>query len=70
MLYEVITVEGIRSIPVAAIEPLTEGLAGFARDAAEGHVVTPEGLLVLLNLEHILARDEFVVDQKGDGTGF
>jgi len=59
-------VEGIRSIPVAEIEPITEGLAGFPRDAAEGHIVTDQGLLVLLSLEHILGRAEFTINQKGE----
>lgn len=57
-------VEGIRTIPVASIEPVTEGLSGFPREAAEGHVPLEGGLLVLLNLETILARPEFTVDQK------
>jgi len=59
-------VEGIRSLSIAAIEPITEGLAGFPRDAAEGHVVTEQGLLVLLSLEHILGRSEFTINQKGE----
>jgi len=58
-------VEGIRSIAVDTIEPITEGLAGFPREAALGHVATDQGLLILLDLEHILARDEFIIDQKG-----
>lgn len=57
-------VEGIRSIEVSAIEPITEGLAGFPRDTALGHVATEQGLLILLDLEHILAREEFIIDQK------
>jgi len=59
-------VEGMRAIAVAEIEPVTEGLAGFPRDAAEGHVVTDQGLLVLLRLEHILGRTEFTINQKGE----
>jgi len=59
-------VEGIRSIPLAAIEPVTEGLSGFPREAAQGQVVGEDGLLVLLDLEHILSRPEFIVDQKGE----
>lgn len=57
-------VEGIRSIPADAIEPCTEGLAGFPREAVEGQVAGEEGLLILLDLEHILSRPEFVIDQK------
>lgn len=59
-------VEGMRALAIAEIEPITEGLAGFPRDAAEGHVVTEEGLLVLLSLEHILGRAEFIINQKGE----
>jgi purine-binding chemotaxis protein CheW len=59
-------VEGIHAIAVDTIEPVTEGLAGFPRDAAEGHVATEKGLLVLLDLEHILRRGEYVIDQKGN----
>lgn len=58
-------VEGICAIPVDSIEAVTEGLAGFPRDVAEGHVAGEQGLLVLLDLEHILNRNEFVIDQKG-----
>lgn len=58
-------VEGIRSIAVAAIEPVTEGLSGFPRDAAQGQIVGEDGLLVLLDLDNILSRPEFVIDQKG-----
>ncbi|PLX83240.1 MAG: chemotaxis protein CheW [Desulfuromonas sp.] len=59
-------VEGIRGIEVEAVEPPTEGLAGFPREAVEGQVGGEDGLLILLNMEHILARPEFVVDQKGE----
>jgi purine-binding chemotaxis protein CheW len=57
-------VEGIQSIAVDSIEPFTEGLAGFPREAVTGQTVGEEGLLVLLDLEHILSRPEFVIDQK------
>jgi purine-binding chemotaxis protein CheW len=59
-------VEGLRSLPLAAIEPLTEGLAGFPREVAVGQVVDDGGLLLLLDLEQILARAEFVIDQGGE----
>lgn len=59
-------VEGIRAIAADAVEPLTEGLEGFPREAASGQVSGDEGLLVLLDMEHILARPEFVIDQKGE----
>ncbi|HEY7746971.1 MAG TPA: chemotaxis protein CheW [Desulfuromonadales bacterium] len=59
-------VEGIRTLALDSIEPVTEGLSGFPRDAAEGQVVGEDGLLVLLDLASILARPEFVIDQKGE----
>ncbi len=59
-------VEGIRAIPVEAIEPLTEGLAGFPRDAVEGQVAEEGALLVLLDLTRILSRPEFIVNHKAE----
>jgi purine-binding chemotaxis protein CheW len=59
-------VEGIRSISVDAIEPVTEGLSGFPREAAEGQLVIDKGLVVLLDMGQILSRPEFVIDQKGE----
>jgi purine-binding chemotaxis protein CheW len=59
-------VEGIRTLDISAIEPMTEGLSGFPRDAIEGQVGGDDGLLVLLDLANILARPEFVIDQKGE----
>jgi len=59
-------VEGLRGIPLASIEPLTEGLAGFPREIAEGQVVDDGGLLLLLDLEQILSRPEFVIDRGGE----
>ncbi len=55
-------VEGLRSIPIAQIEPLTEGLTGLPREAVEGQVTTEEEILVLLRLDHILRQPEFIVD--------
>lgn len=60
-------VEGLRSIETAAIEPITEGLAGFPREISSGHLPTERGLLVLLDLEHILTREEFTIDQMDRG---
>lgn len=57
-------VEGIRSIAADAIAPFTEGLAGFPREAVLGQVDEEPGMLVLLDVEQILARPEFVIDQK------
>jgi len=59
-------VEGIRTLDLAAIEPVTEGLSGFPRSAAEGQIVGEDGLLVLLDLDNILSRPEFIIDQKGE----
>jgi len=56
---------GIQSVEVDVIEPFTEGLSGFPREAADGQVPSDDGLLVLLNIEKIFSRSEFVVDQKG-----
>lgn len=58
-------VEGLVSIEAETIEPFTEGLAGFPREVAEGQLHQEEGLAVLLNLRAILARPEFVIDERG-----
>lgn len=58
------TVEGLRPIPLTAIEPVTTTQGGFPRNHAEGQVAEGEGLLVLLNLERIFARPDFVVNEK------
>lgn len=58
-------VEGIVSLPLEEIEAPTEGLAGFPRELLEGQIHDGGGLLMLLDLERILARPEFVIDQKG-----
>lgn len=60
-------VEGLRSVETSTIEPITEGLTGFPRDAALGHIATDQGLLILLDLDHIFGREEFIIDQK-DGS--
>jgi len=57
-------VEGIRSIAADTIEPCPEGLAGFPREAVAGQTAGEEGLLILLDLDHILSRPEFIIDQK------
>jgi purine-binding chemotaxis protein CheW len=59
-------VEGICRIPLAAIEPLTEGLAGLPRDAVTGQVAGEEGLLVLLDLPQLFTQTQFIVEQKGE----
>ncbi len=58
-------VEGLVSVEAEAIEPFTEGLAGFPREVAEGQVHHPQGLVVLLGLGAILSRPEFVIDEPG-----
>jgi purine-binding chemotaxis protein CheW len=58
-------VEGISSFPMADIEPLTEGLSGFPRDSVTGQIHQEQSLILLLNMENILRRDEFLIDQKG-----
>jgi purine-binding chemotaxis protein CheW len=59
-------VEGIRSLRLAAVEPLTEGLSHLPREAIAGQVSEADGLLVLLDLEGLLGQDRFVVDHKGE----
>jgi purine-binding chemotaxis protein CheW len=57
-------VEGISSFPVACIEPLPEGLSGFPRDAVSGQIHQEQRLILFLNIENILGRKEFFIDQK------
>jgi purine-binding chemotaxis protein CheW len=59
-------VEGIRSIPQAVVEPLTEGLARLPREAVSGQVAGEEGLLVLLDLARLFTHPQFIVEQKGE----
>jgi purine-binding chemotaxis protein CheW len=59
-------VEGISSFPLTTVEPLTEGLSGFPRDAVSGQIHQGNGLILLLNMDNILAREEFIIDQKGE----
>ncbi len=59
-------VDGIRSLPLDAIEPLTSGLPGFPREAVAGQVAVDGGFLILLDLAHILSRPEMVIDQQGE----
>jgi purine-binding chemotaxis protein CheW len=61
-------VEGIHSIAADTIEPCPERLAGFPREAVAGQTAGEEGLLILLDMEHILARPEFAIDQKKEVT--
>jgi purine-binding chemotaxis protein CheW len=57
-------VEGIRGIATDSIEPCTEGLTGFPREAVAGKMFDEKGLLILLDVEHVLSRPEFLIDQK------
>lgn len=57
-------VEGMRAIPEAEIEPIAHGMTGFPREIAEGTYPDERGLLTLLDLERILSRPEFTIDQK------
>jgi len=57
-------VEGILTFGVDAIEPLTEGLSHFPREAVSGQSADALGLIVFLDLDQILSRSEFTVDQK------
>jgi purine-binding chemotaxis protein CheW len=59
-------VEGISCFPVASIEPLTEGLGGFPRETVSGQIHQDQALILLLNMENILGREEFLIDQKGE----
>lgn len=59
-------VEGIRTLHLAAVEPLTEGLSHLPGEAIAGQVAEADGLLVLLDLEGLLGQDRFVVDHKGE----
>lgn len=56
--------EGLRRIPGDRIEPLTQGLAGLPREAVTGQVDQEEGLLVLLDLDYVLSRPQFIIDEE------
>lgn len=57
-------VAGIRQFPVDSIEPLPQGEGGLPRHAASGQIGLEQGMLVLLDLEQLLCREEFLIDQK------
>lgn len=59
-------VVGIRTIALAEVEPLTDGLARLPREALAGQVADGDGLLVLLDLPQLLGQARFVVEQKGE----
>ena len=55
---------GIRRFPVKEIEPLPPGEGGLPRHAATGQITLEQGMLVLLDLEQLLCREEIIIDQK------
>ncbi|AMV70795.1 chemotaxis protein CheW [Desulfuromonas carbonis] len=57
---------GIETFPLAAIEPLTEGLARIPRETVLGQVPRADGMLVLLDLPRLFSHSQFVIEQKGD----
>lgn len=57
-------VEGLARVDGDEIEPLAEGAGAGARDLIAGKIVRGEYVLVLLDLQKLLARPELVVDQK------
>ncbi len=59
-------VEGIETVPLATIEPLTEGLARIPRETVIGQVPRAEGMLVLLDLPRLFSHSQFVIEEKGD----
>ena len=59
-------VEGIRSVPLAAIEPLTDGLARFPREAVVGQLADGDGLVVLLDLPQLFRQANFIVEQQAE----
>lgn len=59
-------VEGIESHPRTAIENVTEGLANFPRETLRGQIMSERGLLLLVDIEQVLARDTYFVDHKGE----
>lgn len=59
------SITGLRSIPLNAIEPVTSGGA-FPQGEAFGQLLEPEGLVILLDLEQLFARPEFVVNEEVD----
>ncbi len=57
-------VEGLTGVEEDSVETLAEGAGVGARDLIFGKVVQEQDVLVLLDLNGILARPELVVDQK------
>lgn len=58
-------VEGMLTIAVDLIAPVATGLSGLLHDAVAGQLDDPDGNLVFLDLQRLLARSELIVDQKG-----
>lgn len=57
-------VDGIQQYPVDAIEPLSQGPGAVTRDLALGQIARAEDLLILLDMERILAGKGLIVDHK------
>lgn len=62
-------VEGLVSMENDEVEPLAEGAGTGARDLISGKIVRGEYVLILLDVEKLLARPELIVDQKGQEPG-
>lgn len=58
-------VEGLRAIAGHSVEALAEGVTHEAVDLFRGKVENGAELLMLLDVQRLLARPELVVDQKG-----
>ncbi len=56
-------VEGMRSFDRQRIEPLTEGLGNLPREAFSGQISEEGSLLLLLDLEEVFRRPEFIIDR-------
>jgi purine-binding chemotaxis protein CheW len=61
-------VEGLVHVEDDEIESLAEGAGAGARDLISGKVVRGEYVLILLDVEKLLARPELIVDHKGQET--
>jgi len=57
-------VDGLTGVDGEQVETLAEGAGAGARDLISGKFVQGEEVLVLLNLDGLLARPELIVDQK------
>ncbi len=58
------TVSGIRRFPDEDIEPLSQGAGGLPREAAAGQISLEGTLLIVLDIEKLLAGEDLIVNQK------